>query len=930
MSQPLPLFPSDGDPASAAAAPSPAPAETTVRPSFYILDAFSIIYQVFHAIRDPRTEVMAGPSGQPTNAVFGIVRDLINLFRDRKPDYVAAAFDGPGPVFRSDIFPEYKAQREEMPVDLQLQIPVIKRAFEAFRVPVLTTEGYEADDIIATLARLGAKRGLDIFIWTADKDARQLIDEHTRIVNLRKQQVLDVAALKAEWGVRPDQVVDLLALTGDAVDNVPGVPGIGLKTGAKLIEDFDTLDKILANVDKIPGAKRKENLIAFADVARRGRELIALREDVPLDLDWDTLRTAQPDLKAFKALCIECGFHRFLTELAPDQEAPACVWTAEYKTIDTPEALSAVLEELTKEPRFCIDTETTAVDPVRADLVGISLCWKAGEAYYLPVRGPATNQLLDEKAALDALRPILENPEIEKVGQNVKYDLLVLERAGVSLRGPITDTMILSYLLESGERNHNLDQLSQRLLDHTMIPITDLIGKGKNQLRMDEVDVGRVAEYAGEDADATWRIETILSERVHKEGLWNLYAELERPLVRVLAKMEKVGVKVDVDLLAKLSKEFAARLATIETEIFSAAGHTFNIGSGPQLRQVLFEELKLPVLQKTPGGEPSTAQEVLEELALSHPLPKLLIQHRQLAKLKSTYLDALPALVNPEDGRIHSSFSQVVAATGRLSSSDPNLQNIPVRTEDGRQIRQAFIPGEPGWVLLTADYSQIELRILAHYSKDPALVRAFGEDRDIHAAVAAKIFAVPEDQVSEAQRGVGKTINFGVIYGLSAFGLSSRLGITQTEAAAFIDAYFQEYAGVDTFITRTLDSALATGRVETILGRRRPISGIKATTGRVRNLAERTAVNTVIQGSAADLIKRAMLEVDRRITSEGLRARMLLQIHDELVFECPAGEAEPLARLVREAMTTALDLDVPLRVDLFCGPNWLDVEAVSG
>ena len=909
-----------------------APAPTTVaeplnpkrsgRPTLTILDAYSLIFQVFNAI-----PLMTGPAGQPTHAVFGIIRDLLNLLRDRKPDYLAAAFDGGGPVFRSQIFADYKAQRSEMPPDLVPQIPVIRRAFEAFRVPVLLAPGFEADDVIATLARRAEERGLDVSIYTADKDARQLLSAHVHIFNVRKQEVLDVTALQNDWGVRPDQVVDLLSLTGDTVDNVPGIPGIGLKTGAKLIEEFDTLDGILANVAKISGAKRKENLVQFADVARRARTLITLRTDLPLELDWEALKVTPPDVQAAKALCIECGFHRFLTEFGADPERPPAEWVAEYVAIDSPELFHDFLSDLKKQPRFCFDTETTSVDPLRADLVGLSFCWQAGKAFYLPLRGPEGSRLLDEKTVLDALSSILADETVEKVGQNIKYDLLVLARAGVVVGGPLTDTMVLSYLLESGERNHSLDQLSQRLLDHAMIPITDLIGKGKNQLTMDQAPVSRVAEYAGEDADATWRLESILSPTVRDEGLWDLYADLERPLIHVLSRMETAGIAVDVGLLGRLSAEFAGRLVTIEGAIFTLAGRTFNIGSGPQLRQVLFDELKLPVLQKTPKGEPSTAVEVLEELALKHPLPKLLIEHRQLSKLKGTYLDALPLLVHA-DGRIHTSFNQVVAATGRLSSSDPNLQNIPARTEDGRQIRQAFVAGKPGWQLLTADYSQIELRILAHYSQDPALVKAFREDRDVHSDVAARIFNVPLANVDPSMRRVAKTVNFGVIYGLSPYGLAARLGIPQAEAATFIDAYFNEYAGVDFFITQTLEAALATGRVETILGRRRPINGIKNTTGRVRNLAERTAVNSVIQGSAADLIKRAMLAVDRRLRDDGFKARMLLQIHDELVFDCPDEEVAALALVVRAAMTTALVLDVPIQVDVAAGPNWLDVQEV--
>jgi DNA polymerase-1 len=893
------------------------------RPTLYILDAFSLIFQVFHAIPE-----MTGPAGQPTQAVFGIFRDVLNLLRNRKPDYLVAAFDGPGPVFRSEIYPEYKANRAEMPADLVPQIPVISRVFEGFGVPVLIEPGMEADDIIATLARRGEERGMDVTICTADKDARQLISDHVRILNLRKNSVIDAAALEKDWGIRPDQVVDFLALTGDSVDNVPGVPGIGEGFASAFLKQFGTLDGLLANIDKVKGPKKQESLREHAETARRARRLVALRDDLAIELDWEKLKTTGPIVAALKALCIESGFHGFLNELGEaEPAATAASWNAVYRCIDTPELFQEFLAELARQPRFCIDTETTDIDPLRASLVGLSFCWKAGEAYYLPVRGPIHCRVLDPGLVLEKLRPILADQAIEKVGQNIKYDMLALGRAEVAIGGPITDTMILSYLLESGERNHNLDQLSQRLLGHTMIPITDLIGKGKKQGRMDQVEVSRVAEYAGEDADATWRIEEILGPKVKAEGLWKLYTEVERPLISILACMERAGVKVDARRLEELSREFAVRLTTLEEDVYKLAGGPFNIGSGPQLREVLFEKLKLPPLQKTPKGEQSTAQDVLEELAAKHPLPALLLQHRQLFKLKSTYLDALPALVQ-EDGRIHASFNQSVAATGRLSSSDPNLQNIPVRTEEGKQIRQAFVaPG--GCRLVTADYSQIELRILAHYSGDQSLTRAFELDHDIHSVVAARIFGVPEASVDESMRRVGKTVNFGVIYGLSAFGLASRLGIPQTEAAAFIDAYFQEYAGVDRFITHTLEGAQAAGRVETILGRRRPISGVKNTTGRSRNLAERTAINTVIQGSAADLIKMAMIKIDGRIRVQGLKSRMILQIHDELVFEAPEDEVRPLAEIVQHEMTTALDLKVPLKVELAAGPNWLDNEPTA-
>jgi DNA polymerase-1 len=890
-------------------------------PTLYILDTYSMIFQVFHAIRGGPGEIMTGPAGQPTNAVFGIFRDILNLLKTRKPDFLAAAFDGAEPVFRNELFADYKANRAEMPADLRPQIPVIKRLFDAFRVPVLQVEGFEADDLIATLAQRGSARGLDVVIVTADKDARQLIGDNVRILNLRKNVFLDRAGLEEEWGIRPDQVVDYLALTGDSVDNVPGVPSIGPKSAQELLAKFETLDVLLASLDEVKGAKRQK-LIEHAETARLSRTLVALRADVPMDVDWDGLRVGDHDTNALVELCTECGFHQFRAEISPS--APAAAWATEtYEIIDTPEKLREFVTALQAQTKFSFDTETTSVDPLRAELVGYSFSWEAGRAFYVPVRAPMFDKTLNASEVLEALRPILTDPTRELVGQNLKYDCLVLHRAGVEVAGKLTDTMILSYLLESGERNHNLDELASRLLGHTMIPIESLIGKGKNQIRMDDVDVPRVAAYAGEDADAAWRLEALLRPKVEQEGLWPLYADLERPLIGVLARMEAFGIKVDVPRLKALSTEFAVRLDQIETEIYATSGRVFNISSAQQLRKVLFDELKLPVGKRTPKGEPSTDAEVLEELAARHDLPRLIVRHRQLDKLKGTYLDALPQLAHA-DGRIHSSFSQVVASTGRLSSSDPNLQNIPVRTEDGRQIRQAFVAGFPGWSLLTADYSQIELRVLAHFSKDPTLLEAFEADRDIHSVVASQIFNVPEADVTSDQRRVAKTVNFGVIYGLSAYGLAARLGITQPEAGAFIDAYFERYAGVTAFIRRTLEEAKTNSRVQTILGRRRAIQGVR-NTERMTSQPERVAVNAVIQGSAADLIKKAMLLIDERMRKRGMKSRMLLQIHDELVFEAPDGEMADLSGLVREAMTTALPLDVPLKVDMGVGPNWLDV-----
>lgn len=895
------------------------------RPTLYILDAYSMIFQVFHAIRGGPGEIMTGPSGQPTNAVFGIFRDLLNLFKQRKPDHLVAAFDGSQPVFRSDLFADYKANRTAMPEDLKPQIAVIRRLFEGFRVPVLQVEGYEADDVIATLARQAPARGLDVVIITADKDARQLLGENVRILNLRKNTFLDVEGLRAEWGITPEQVVDYLALTGDSVDNVPGVPTIGPKSAQELLQRFGSLEALLGRLDEVKGAKQAK-LREHSETARLSRQLVALHETVPFGDDWAAFAVEPPDTRSLIALCTECGFHTFRAELGPVESEQA--WNTDaYEVVDTPAKFAAFLEALRPITKFSFGIETTAADPLRGEIVGYAFSWTPGAAHYIPVRGSMFDQKLDPATTLEALRPILTDPEREFVGQNLKYEWLALKRAGVEINGRLTDTMILSYLLESGERNHNLEDLSRRLLDHTMIPVDTLIGKGKTQKQLDEVEVARMAASAGEDADAAWRLEAILSPQVASQGLAPLYEDLERPLIGVLARMEAAGIKVDIGRLKALSTEFADRLVAIKAAIYEKSGSEFNISSGPQLREILFERLELPVTKRTPKGEPSTDAEVLEALAAKHDLPRLIVQYRQLDKLKGTYLDALPQLVHA-DGRIHSSFSQVVAATGRLSSSDPNLQNIPIRSEDGRQIRQAFVAGESGWSLLTADYSQIELRVLAHFSADPTLRHAFENDLDIHSVVAAQIFGVEESAVTADQRRTAKTVNFGVIYGLSAYGLATRLGITQSDAGAFIEAYFSRYAGVTAFIRRTLESAKSQSRVETILGRRRNITGVRNTT-RMTGQPERVAVNAVIQGSAADLIKKAMLLIDDEIRQRGLKARMLLQIHDELVFEAPDHEMPDVTELVRRNMTTALPLDVPIRVDMGVGPNWLDVVDVA-
>lgn len=921
----------------------------------YILDAHSLIYQVFHAIPP-----MTGPLGQPTNAIFGLVGDVLRL-RRRQPDYLVACFDAPGKNFRHELYAEYKAHRPPMPADLAVQMPGLVRALEALRVPIIKVPGVEADDAIATLARGAEARGIDVLICSSDKDLRQLLSNRIQLFNVRRDLRFGPSDLQADWGVRPDQVVDLLTLTGDSVDNVPGVPGVGVKTAAKLLADFGSLAGILAALPTMKKGKLRDNLLAAQDKLATSRQLVTLNCQVPLDMDWERWRLQPLDGPKALAFFSECGFHRYTAEIkkelgaqakarkksvriapgqrslfdsleedaaAPATEAPGNGWTAHYQLVNEPKAFLDLLAELRQTHRFAIDLETTHLDPWRAQIVGVALCWETGRAWYVALRGPAGQPVLEPDFVMGKLRPLLEDAAIAKVNQNIKYDLLVLRHAGVRLAGVAGDPMIASYLLQANERSHNLDDLSLRHLAHQPIAIESLIGSGKNQRRMDEVDVAEVAQYAAEDADIAWRLCEKLEPALATQNLGTLYRDLEVPLIEVLADMEDAGVRLDVELLQRLSGEFASELAALQAQIHDLAGRPFSIDSPKQLREVLFTDLKLPHRRRTAlTGDASTGQEVLEELAAEgHALPALVIAYRQVAKLKGTYVDALPALVNPKSGRLHCSFNQTVAATGRLSSSDPNLQNIPTRTDQGQQIRRAFIPGAADQVLLTADYSQIELRVMAHLAEDEALSAAFQADQDVHSFVASQIFNVPESNVSKAQRRVAKTVNFGVFYGLSAFGLARRLGISQKDATDFIDAYYAKYPGVARYQERVLAEARANGYVSTILGRRRAVFGIRENPSyRQRTQPEREALNTVVQGSAADLIKLAMLRIHRRLKAEPMPGQMLLQIHDELVFEVRHDVVMELARLVEHEMSQAMALRVPLRVDLAAGPNWLDV-----
>ncbi|WP_442481298.1 DNA polymerase I [Aeoliella sp. SH292] len=908
----------------------PQPGETV-----YVIDSHSLIFQVFHAIPE-----MTSPRGEPVSAVFGFLRDLLFLLQDRKPDYLFAAFDMPGPTFRHDLYDGYKADRGEMPEALSSQIPKIETMLDALAIPVIGKPGYEADDVLATLARECDERGVRCLLVTGDKDCRQLITQNVSVYNIRKNEEFGSAELFGDWGVRPDQVVDFQSLVGDKIDNVPGVPLIGPKIAKELLETYGTLDDVLAAAPTMKPGKRRENLIAHAEDARMSRDLVRLDAHVPIDIDWQTARPGGYEGARIAQLCGEFGFRALgerAVQMADNAPQPTHKLDANYEVVTTFERLEMLVDEMMRADRLSVDTETTAINPRAAKLVGLSLAWEPGTAYYVPVRAPAGDPQLDEQRVLDVLRPVLENPAIPKVGQNLKYDMIVLRGAGLQLKGLDFDTMVASYLLDAGERTHNMDVLAKRYLNHETVTIDTLIGKGKNQKRMDQVPVAQIGHYAAEDADIPLRLVPILEDRLKTDDLEELNSTLEVPLIEVLAELEYNGIRVDVARLSELSKEFGDRLQTLEEEIEDLAGHPFNIASPKQLAEVLFTELKLPVLKKTKTG-PSTDASVLEELASQHPLPAKIMEHRGYAKLKGTYVDALPEMVHPETGRVHASFNQVVAATGRLSSSDPNLQNIPIRTEVGREIRSAFTSGQPGWKLLAADYSQIELRVLAHFSEDSTLCEAFATGQDIHTLVASQVAGVGLDEVTSDMRRSAKAVNFGIIYGQSPFGLAKSLGISKDEAARFICEYFARYPGVEDFMQGTLADCRRDGFVKTLLGRRRAISGIRPPTKpkdamfddrpqpMQLNLPERTAVNTVIQGTAADLIKLAMLAIHRRMKAEQLQAKMILQIHDELVFDVPDAELDTLRALVVEEMAGVYELRVPLGVDVKTGENWAKCE----
>ena len=896
----------------------------------YVVDSHSLIFQVFHGIGE-----MTSPQGEPVNAIFGFMRDILYIIRERKPDFLICAFDRGEPTFRHEMYEQYKGQRADMPDTLLPQIKQIREMMPALGVPVVDYPRYEADDILATLAKHAEAEGGKCFLVTSDKDCRQLITERVKLYNVRKNFVYDEAALLADWGIRPDQVVDFQTMVGDPVDNIPGIPLIGPKIAGQLLSQYGTLEGVLEHVEEISGKKRKENILASREIVLKGRPLVKLADDVPLTLDWQAARLGEVDVDKCLELCQRYGFRRIAEEIAGLKHlakakpvAPPPKWEHDYRLVGTSEEFETFLANLQQQPQVSFDTETTSVHPRLAQVVGYSFSWQPGVAYYLPVMAPPGEPCLPAAETLRQLKPVLENPKIKKIGQNLKYDMIVLRSAGVQVQGIEFDSMVASYLLGAGQRTHNLDDLALRYFQHKTTKISELIGTGKQQKRMDEVPVRQITHYAAEDADVPVRLEPIMRQELAQAELQKLFADVEMPLVEVLTEMEYLGIKVNTARLSALSEQYGQLMTTVEAEIYALAGHQFNINSPKQLQKILFDELQLPVVKRGASG-PSTDVDVLQELAAKHPLPAKIVEYRQYAKLKGTYLDALPQLIHPETGRVHASFNQVVAATGRLSSSDPNLQNIPIRTEQGREIRAAFQAGQPGWQLLCADYSQIELRILAHFCGDEVLCQAFADNQDIHALVAAQVNNVSLEEVTKDMRRQAKAVNFGVIYGQSAGGLARQLNISREEAQTFIDAYFARYPGVGEFLSKILAEARESGYVKTILGRRRMIEGVRESPPPQRNPAERMAINTVIQGSAADLIKLAMIAIHSRLRDEGLLSRMLLQIHDELVFEAPSPEIPRLAQLVVKSMTSVLPLSVPLKVYVSTGPNWLETETLT-
>ena len=912
---------------------TPMTTETSKR--LYLIDGTALAYRSYFAFqRNPLTD----SKGRNISAIFGFFSTLLSIISREKPDYLAIFFDTKAPTFRHVVFPEYKATRQKMPEDMAEQLPILDDVIEASGIKTLSLEGYEADDLMGTSAVMGAKEGFEVMMVTGDKDFYQLVTDKIKVYNLRAgttdPEILGPAEVEAKFGVPPDKIIDTLGLMGDSSDNIPGVKGIGVKTAVQLIKDFGSIENIIDNVNVLKGAV-KTKIEEGIESARKSRELVTIKIDSPVDFNPEEWKLNLND-DNLREKFRELGFTLFMKYLGEEKMERHAV---EYNTVDTVNKLDLLCKTLTDAGKFAFDTETTSEDPMLAKLVGLSFAVKDFEAFYIPCNGfdltGAENtdaefrwyvEDVDEATSyiLSRLQPLLENPELKKTAQNGKYDMTVLHNYGIEVKGFDFDTMIAHYLIDPGARGHGLDALSMLHLNVKKIPTSDLIGSGAKQITMGQVPVEKVSYYACEDADCTYRLKGIFSPQLDELSLQKLFDEVEMPLVNVLLTVEMNGVALDVDRLNRMSEDLGNQLVESEKNIFQLAGGVeFNINSPKQLAEILFEKLRLPTIRKTKTGY-STDESVLKKLAIQHPLPAEVLNYRSLSKLKSTYTDALPKLVNPHTGRVHTSYNQTVAATGRLSSTDPNLQNIPVRSDTGGHIREAFIPMKPGWKLLSADYSQIELRILAHISQDPGFLEAFRKGEDIHSKTAGLIFNMPKEFVTPDDRRAAKEVNFGVIYGMRDFGLSERLGIPRKRAKEFIDSYFESYPNILGFVENTIEFVKEKGYAETMLGRKRPLPEINSKNFNIRQGAERVAINYPIQGSAADMIKLAMIKVHDRMKRENVRSLMIMQVHDELVFEVPEDEMDSMKKLVVEEMENALPLSLPVKVDANYGDNWLE------
>ena len=878
----------------------------------FLIDGSSYLYRAYFAIRQHLTT----HKGFPTKAVFGITNMLLKMLKDKDPEYVAMVWDAKGPTFRHDLYVDYKANRPAMPDDLSIQVPYVRELVEALGLTQLEMQGYEADDIIATLVRrLPDQR---IVIVSGDKDLLQLIGPHVNVWDSMKDEITDLAGLRERFGIEPCQLLEVMTLSGDTTDNIPGVPGIGPKTALKLIKTYGSVDNLIRHLDELPKGKLKERLEADRDRLDLWRRLVRLADDVSVSTDISAFCRKPMDQQRLRGLFKELELTKFLKQLVPERT----ISFEKYELIQSEEDLARWAEMAGEASEIVIDTETTSEFPMKARLVGISLCITPPRAAYIPVGHIDQGPQLGLSQVAKALGPVFSDRKTKKVGQNIKYDLIVLANHGMILEGICKDTMVASYLLNPSKKRHNLAEIAQEVLGHRMISFKEVTAPQGKDGNFAHVPLPTARDYSCEDVHVTALAGKTLCERLRESGLWDLFEQVEVPLIGILARMEMAGILVDRQGLDALSIEFSQRLSIVEEEIFDLAGEIFNINSPKQLAEILFKKLKLPQKKKTRKKTGySTDVEVLKELVEFHELPGKILAHRNLVKLKSTYVDGLKRMVNQETGRVHTSFNQTVTSTGRLSSSDPNLQNIPVRTEEGRRIRALFVAA-PGNFLLSADYSQIDLRVLAHYSMDKALVKAFRTGEDIHRLTAAEVFDVMPGLVTTDMRRVAKTVNFGIVYGMSAYGLAKELGIKRGQAKEFIDRYFEKYPGVKTYMKEIVHKAGENGYVTTLLGRRRYIPDLKSKVRTVREFAERTAINTPIQGTAADIIKLAMIRVDSELRQEKSPCRMLLQVHDELIIEVPEKDVERIASMVREKMEGVMDLAVPLKVDVGWGTDW--------